>query len=659
MQEFLRDKYRILHEIGQGGMAVVYKGVDTALDREVAVKVLHPHLAGRADSRMRLQREAKAVAKLHHPNILEIYDYSGLDCDQSYIVTEYIRGETLKDFTDRHTPSLPEVGAMIVHEIASALAHAHDGGIIHRDIKPENIMIRDDGVLKLMDFGIAQIIDMQAMTVTGALVGSPAHMSPEHVEGKPLDFRADVFSAGTLLYFLCVGRLPFDSPSPHALLRQILEARYDDPRMHNPAVGKRLYGIITRCLERDPEDRYESVEMLREDIAEYLFDLGIEEPAPELAEYFEDPNAAEALLTRRVVDRLMDRAHRDSGSGRVASALEAYNHVLALQGDRADALSQVRRLSTSRSRHRTARIMAIATVALGIVAGGVWGLVNTDGPSAELPSVDQHAAVMPAQPAAAAVPIAVPVAAPAAVPSTIREIAEKTTADIAAATVAPATAEMAVVAPAPPPGLPRRGAAAATTRARATLAPFDSAMAARLRRFKRQAKKQLAKANEKPVVKPSGPNGAKTAGGVTFTIRNRQAAEIHFMGKVYPNGYTSKITLPEGTSQPVRIHKPGCVVCLDGKYTVRVSKQTPASIWYPLRFKPATLLVTAPPGSIIRAAGRTTTSGRPLAIKMGSKRKRTVLVRVSRAGHVEGKHAVELLAGSQTRATLGAGPPVK
>src|SRR4051812_4484059 len=184
------SRYKLLEEVGQGGMAVVYKGLDTTLNREVAVKVLHPHLADQPESRARLQREAHAVAKLRHENILEIFDYSGPDSPESYIVTEFIHGTTLKSFMTGHPSAIafPEVAEMIVSEVAAALEHAHSLGVIHRDVKPENVMIRSDGRIKLMDFGIAQIVDKERMTVTGQLLGSPAYMAPEHVEGKPIDF---------------------------------------------------------------------------------------------------------------------------------------------------------------------------------------------------------------------------------------------------------------------------------------------------------------------------------------------------------------------------------------------------------------------------------------------------------------------------------------
>src|SRR5262245_50989626 len=146
-------------------MAVVYRGLDRSLKRHVAVKVLHRHLADHDEARDRFEREAHAVAKLRHENILEIFDYSKSG-DESYIVTEFIDGKTLKQFITDHPPRFAEIGAMIAVQICRALGHAHGQGVLHRDVKPENVMIRSDGVVKLTDFGIAQMVDVQRMTVT-------------------------------------------------------------------------------------------------------------------------------------------------------------------------------------------------------------------------------------------------------------------------------------------------------------------------------------------------------------------------------------------------------------------------------------------------------------------------------------------------------------
>ena len=152
-------------------MAVVYRAQDETLRREVAVKVLHPHLLAEAESRARLQREARAVAKLNHDGILQIFDYSGDDAESSFIVTEFIDGQTLKQFLTNRKLPVPELAALIVLEVGDALAHAHSFGIIHRDVKPENVMVRKDGAVKLMDFGVAQVVDLERMTVTGQILG--------------------------------------------------------------------------------------------------------------------------------------------------------------------------------------------------------------------------------------------------------------------------------------------------------------------------------------------------------------------------------------------------------------------------------------------------------------------------------------------------------
>jgi eukaryotic-like serine/threonine-protein kinase len=361
-------RYRILEEVGSGGMSVVYKGLDTSLDREVAVKVLHPHLAGKEESRRRLAREAKAVAKLHHPNILEVFDYSGADSQDAYIVTEYIRGQTLKQFADQHPIPLPELAAMALHEISAALAHAHLAGVLHRDLKPENVMVRFDGVLKLMDFGIAKIIDRDdKMTMTGALVGSPAHMAPEIINGETAGTEADVFSLGTLLFYLVTHRLPFSGPNTTSTLKKILDGVYDDPRQLTPTLSDDLAAIIARCLARTPSDRYRSASELQTALAEYLSALGIDDVGASVRAYFLDTNAYPALLKQQLVDALMARAKKQQTEGRTARSLGTLNNVLALDPKEPRALAQLERMNVSRARKKfvkRAGLLTAGTLAL-------------------------------------------------------------------------------------------------------------------------------------------------------------------------------------------------------------------------------------------------------------------------------------------------------
>src|SRR5512139_194708 len=285
-------RYELLEQVGTGGMSVVYRGRDTALDREVAVKVLHPHLATKPESRARFSREARAVARLSHPGIVEIFDYSGDGTEESWLVTEFVHGRTLRAFADEAGIPLPECGALVGHALADALVHAHAAGVIHRDLKPENVMIAEAGgrpTVKLADFGIARILSQDdRMTMTGAMVGSPNHMAPEIVEGAEADERSDVFSLGTILYWLCTGRLPFDAPNPTATLRRLVTGDFTDPRAVNPALGEPLARIIRSCLAQDPAARPGGAAEVRDRLAAALRDDGIDRPDEALPAFLSD-----------------------------------------------------------------------------------------------------------------------------------------------------------------------------------------------------------------------------------------------------------------------------------------------------------------------------------------------------------------------------------
>ena len=367
-------RYRILEQLGQGGMSVVYKGLDTALDREVAVKVLHPHLANKPESRKRLEREAKAVARLHHPNILEVFDYAGADAPDAYIVTEYIRGKTLRQFLAEESFQPPEIAAMVLHDIAAALAHAHDAGIIHRDLKPENVMVREDGVLKLTDFGIAKLLDRdEKMTMTGALVGSPAHMAPEIIEGEECGAEADVFSLGTMLYLFAVGKLPFTAPNTTATLKRILDCVYDDPRQVVPTVSDELAEIIATCLQRRPQDRYPTANKLRDALAAYLADLGLTRTNEELPKFFLDPRGYRQRLVPLLTTALLARAGQHIAEKRSAKALGALNLVLAHEPSNAQAVALLAQMRAKKAQAQRSKSMVRASMVAGTLLVGSMG----------------------------------------------------------------------------------------------------------------------------------------------------------------------------------------------------------------------------------------------------------------------------------------------
>ncbi len=364
------DKYELLERVGQGGMAVVYRGLDRTLKRTVAVKILHKHLSDYQEARDRFEREAQAVAKLRHENILEIFDYSAKEGEESYIVTEFIDGQTLKQFITERPIAFPEIGAMIILQVCRALAHAHAGAILHRDVKPENIMIRSDGVVKLMDFGISHMVDLERLTVTGQLLGSPAYMAPEHVEGRPLDFRTDVFAAGIVLYQLTVGKLPFEGKNPHEVLKRIAECRFVDPRQANPRIGNRLGRIILRAMAAQPKDRYPAIGEMVLALEKYLEESGLskDKVASELARYFQAPVAYETALKERLVDHLTRRGQTQLGADDRAGALDAFDRVLTIDPQNAKVLA----ILDGINRRTKLKHVGLALLAAGVIGGSAF-----------------------------------------------------------------------------------------------------------------------------------------------------------------------------------------------------------------------------------------------------------------------------------------------
>jgi serine/threonine-protein kinase len=365
-------RYRLDEQVGQGGMAVVWRGFDTQLRRIVAVKVLHAHLHAREDIRRRFDREAQAVARLHHPHILDVYDFSGLSAEPSYLVTEFIRGRTLRDFAEGNPFHPPELAAACLLPIAEALEHAHAAGVVHRDVKPENVMVREDGVVKLTDFGIAALLDPnEKFTMTGSILGSPAHLAPETIEGKPADPRSDLFSFGTIFYWLSCGELPFQAPSPAALLRAILDGKLTDPRAVRPAVSDGQAKIISRCLERDPARRYQTAAELRHELEALLADAGVDQPLEVLARFVREPAAEGPRVRARLVERCLSRGEEELSHKRTSAALAAFGRVLALDPQNAQAKGRVDRI-----RRRTRLLKLGRRVLIGITACAIVAAVS-------------------------------------------------------------------------------------------------------------------------------------------------------------------------------------------------------------------------------------------------------------------------------------------
>ncbi|HAN29956.1 MAG TPA: serine/threonine protein kinase, partial [Myxococcales bacterium] len=345
------ERFHVLEQIGSGGMATVYRGRDTTLSRDVAIKVLHPHLAARADARARFNREAHAIARLKHPNVVDVYDFSDTEEDDAFLVAEFVDGITLSDWYHRHGPLFPQAAALIGYAIAGALKHAHNMGIVHRDIKPDNLMISRSGQLKLMDFGIATVMDLDGMTATGAIIGSPAHMAPEQIEGDDIDERVDIFAFGTLLYFLSTGQLPFVAANPHALFRRILECDYEAASRLCPMVDRRMQELIDGCLQRVPEERISSMSGLQDALESYLRWHQFSEPERNLRQLLTTPEQFHQTWRSAIVESLCVEGRQLAKTGSLALAIDSYNRALAFDAEATEAKSGLSDL-TSRSQRR-------------------------------------------------------------------------------------------------------------------------------------------------------------------------------------------------------------------------------------------------------------------------------------------------------------------
>ena len=255
-------RYRIQGVLGKGAMGLVYDGLDPKLGRRVAIKTILTSTLDEATAKhyaMRFLREVRAVARLNHPNIVQVYDY-GTEGGLAYIVMEYIDGRELKDCFPAKQPFELEAILRMMGELLDALDFAHEAGVIHRDVKPANVMIDAAGRVKLTDFGVARITgpeaDLGEATRAGAMIGTPAYMSPEQVQGQPIDRRSDVFSAGVLFYQLLTGSKPFEGTG-WALARKIVQ---DDPLRPSALAGvpPELDRVAARALAKNPKDRYQT-----------------------------------------------------------------------------------------------------------------------------------------------------------------------------------------------------------------------------------------------------------------------------------------------------------------------------------------------------------------------------------------------------------------
>lgn len=269
-------KYKITKKLGEGGMGSVYQAVQNPIDRMVAIKVLLGKLAQDEVAVKRFEQEARAVSKMQHPNTVTIFDYGTTDDDRLYIVMEFLRGKTLSDALRASAGGIEERRTIhIIRQVCASLGDAHAAGIIHRDLKPDNIFLTEMGGskdwVKVLDFGVAKMADAEGastLTQTGMIFGTPKYMSPEQAEGKPIDYRADIYAIGVVMYEMLTGRPPFLADTPVALLLKHISEQPRPFRVLRPdiAVSPEIEAIVMKSLAKAPDDRYSSVEQLSADL---------------------------------------------------------------------------------------------------------------------------------------------------------------------------------------------------------------------------------------------------------------------------------------------------------------------------------------------------------------------------------------------------------
>lgn len=260
--------YKITSVLGEGGMGTVYLAEHTNFDRKVAIKAIHPHLAKNEEIRQRFKNEAATMARLQHPNIVSLYDYF-VDEEGLYLIMELVEGVELESYLRTIGSPLDEhVSAAFMKQLLEAFSHAHEKGVVHRDIKPANILITNDGTIKVLDFGIAKIVDgdgLHNMTKTGTQIGTVYYMSPEQVQGKKVDARSDIYSLGVTFYQMLTAQNPYNScTTEFEVYSKIVQEQLPNPKAANPGISEVIVSILNKATAKDPEKRFQSCEQFKQ-----------------------------------------------------------------------------------------------------------------------------------------------------------------------------------------------------------------------------------------------------------------------------------------------------------------------------------------------------------------------------------------------------------
>ena len=369
------DRYVLVREIGRGGMATVYAARDEKLKRDVAIKILHRHLLRDDEHCARFRREAEAIARLDHRAIVEIFDLLEERGQFLAIVMEFIDGSSLDQMLDDRGPLLPELAAAMAVPVVDALAAAHEAGVIHRDLKPSNILIGPDGQPVVTDFGIAHIVDEVTLTDAGAILGSPAYMSPEAIDGQPAQATSDLFSLGAVLHLMVTGEPAFRGHTAPELMRNITEGRRRPADRIKPEVGREFSKTLDQLLALSPEDRPPSATAASRLLRQFL-DASMGRHPPNLKQWFNDPERTTLKTRQKILKSLKIRAQNAATEADHRQAFDLLERHLSMAPDDEEALELLDHLHSHQLRHRLLKRSALL-IGVAAVAFALWQAVGS------------------------------------------------------------------------------------------------------------------------------------------------------------------------------------------------------------------------------------------------------------------------------------------
>jgi serine/threonine protein kinase len=340
-------KYVIEKELGKGGMATVYLALHKDLGRQVALKIMHPHLACEEESRRRFELEARAVAKLEHTNVVQIYDY-GSHNDLFYIAMELVQGKDVEKLIKAHGAIPSEIAAVIISGVAGGLASAHKNGIIHRDVKPANFIVKADGVVKLSDFGIVKMDGFASMTKSDSIVGTPYYIAPEQIDGGKVSASSDIYALGVSMYYMLTGKYPYRSETLPLVLAAIAKGNYMPVREALPSISAEMAAVVERMMQKDPQKRYTDSQQIVQDLNSFLYKRQVSADPLIVVNYLADPAGFSKTLKESGIRVRFTRARSYAEKGMVLEAFQELESILQEDPDNGDVKEELERLSDLR-----------------------------------------------------------------------------------------------------------------------------------------------------------------------------------------------------------------------------------------------------------------------------------------------------------------------